>query len=264
MCKLIRIIRIILRVLRPTVLLIGTHPDDITYSVAGFAAKLRRLRYRVIEIVVTNGDGGSQDEARWPSHRIAQIRQEELLAANKILRIKTIFLNFLEGQLPVRKAELTAQLRRLIERFQPVLVITYGPDGLTGHKGHGDTSDCATLAFDQAGLSHASLWYIAKTEEWHTHVRPILDEYAQAIFPSEHPFAELRHLVLDLRLSARHLADKLRAMRAHHSQLTMLDASLESVGGIAVLDKDWFGREAFVPVRTARARHTRRSFSTVA
>jgi LmbE family N-acetylglucosaminyl deacetylase len=231
---------------RPSILLIGAHPDDITYSAGGLAAMARQLDFDVIEVIASTGQAGSQDEELWPSHLIGNIRTHEQLEANEILGItQTIFFGFEDGQLHATQARLTAELRRLIKRYRPVLVVTYGPDGLTGHPDHRVVSACATQAFRQASLVDSELWYIAATEEWRKHIRPHL-ESANAMYGPEYPDVfETDDLILDLRLASEVLERKLEAIDAHVSQSQPLDAALAPVGGIEVLTLPWFSHEAY-------------------
>ena len=61
--------------------------------------------------------------------------------------------------------ELTAKLVSLIQEYQPQAVITFGPDGISGHPDHTTISSRVTQAFDRAGLSNAvRLFYLAPSE----------------------------------------------------------------------------------------------------
>jgi LmbE family N-acetylglucosaminyl deacetylase len=99
----------------------------------------------------------------------AAIRERELRAAAAALGISDIrFLDELDGMLyqadPERIIErLVAAMREL----RPQVVITFGPDGISGHSDHLVVHRLATAAFDQADLDDAQLFYISPSEATH-------------------------------------------------------------------------------------------------
>src|SRR3546814_2985116 len=59
-------------------ILLGTwaHPDDETYLSAGLMAQSVREGGRVVCVTATRGEGGSWDEARWPTAEMGKIRED--------------------------------------------------------------------------------------------------------------------------------------------------------------------------------------------
>jgi LmbE family N-acetylglucosaminyl deacetylase len=81
---------------------IYAHPDDQEFSIGGTLAKWARAGTEIISVIITSGDSGSNDPAKDGSYKqeLAELRENEQLAANEILGIKeTIFLRYPDGEL---------------------------------------------------------------------------------------------------------------------------------------------------------------------
>ncbi|HYI43907.1 MAG TPA: PIG-L family deacetylase [Actinomycetota bacterium] len=151
-----------------TILGVWAHPDDETYLTAGIMATAVRNGQRVVCVTATKGEAGSQDEVRWPSATIAEVREKELAEALSMLGVtEHHWLGYIDGRChEVDDAEPTAKIRRFIEEVQPDTVLTFGPDGDTGHLDHIAVSRWTTAAFDQAAKPGAKLYYPTVTPEW--------------------------------------------------------------------------------------------------
>jgi LmbE family N-acetylglucosaminyl deacetylase len=109
---------------------IQAHPDDQEFSVGGTLAKWARAGTRIISVVITSGDSGSNDPAKDGSHKqaLAELREQEQRAANAVLGVaETVFLRYPDGELeptiPLRK-----DLARLIRQYKPDTVLTGNPE----------------------------------------------------------------------------------------------------------------------------------------
>ncbi|MCB0117526.1 MAG: PIG-L family deacetylase, partial [Anaerolineales bacterium] len=81
---------------------IHAHPDDQEFSIGGTLAKWARAGCQIISVTITSGDSGSNDPAKDGSYKaeLAQLREGEQLAANKVLGVKrAIFLRYPDGEL---------------------------------------------------------------------------------------------------------------------------------------------------------------------
>ena len=108
------------------VMVITPHPDDAEYGVAGTVARWTREGNDVIYVVCTNGDKGTNDATMKPEV-LARIREQEQLAAAKLLGVReVIFLHY-----PDQALEDTPKFRkeivRLIRMYQPGTVVTTDP-----------------------------------------------------------------------------------------------------------------------------------------
>ena len=59
----------------------------------------------------------------------------------------------------------------------PDTVLTFGPDGMTGHDDHKSASRWASAAFEQVAPTHAVLGYATNTPEWLAQFREELDRF---------------------------------------------------------------------------------------
>jgi len=74
---------------------IHAHPDDQEFTVAGTLAKWALAGCEIVSLILTSGDGGSNDPAHDASYKptLANLREAEQSAANEVLGIrKTIYL----------------------------------------------------------------------------------------------------------------------------------------------------------------------------
>ena len=148
-----------------TILGVWAHPDDDIYLTAGLMATAvragqpgrRRDRHARRGRLDGRGAVAARHDGRGP--------HGELLRSLEILGVTEH--RFLEGPVDVdMDAHLdeagAAQVRAIVAEVQPDTILTFGPDGMTGHQGHKDVCRWATEAFDavaQAGrpavLRHA-------------------------------------------------------------------------------------------------------------
>lgn len=112
-----------------TILMFCPHPDDDLDS-AGTMARLVRNGNKVYIVLYTTGNKGSLD-LEMTSERLAQIRRQEDLAANKIIGIppeNIIWLGYDDGMLEyVPQKELVEKVCWLIRKYRPDAVFTMDP-----------------------------------------------------------------------------------------------------------------------------------------
>jgi LmbE family N-acetylglucosaminyl deacetylase len=107
-------------------MVIAAHPDDAEFGSAGSVAKWTREGRRVIYVVCTSGDKGSEDPDITPQ-QLGKIREKEQKAAAKILGVSdVIFLRYpdqgLEDTPDFRKA-----IVRQIRTYKPEMIVTSDP-----------------------------------------------------------------------------------------------------------------------------------------
>ncbi len=107
-------------------LAIGAHPDDIDFGASGTVAKLIDEGWDTYYVICTDGSKGSADPKMTPD-RLVKIRQEEQIAAGKILGLKEVFfLDHPDTQLEVTQ-KLKEELVRIIRKVKPTRVIGLDP-----------------------------------------------------------------------------------------------------------------------------------------
>ena len=158
-----------------TILGVWAHPDDDIFLTAGLMATAVRAGNRVVDVTATRGEGGSMDEERWPPATMGAVRTKELLRSLEILGVTEH--RFLEGPVDVDMDEHldeagAAQVLAIVAEVQPDTILTFGPDGMTGHQAHMDVCRWATEAFEAAAKPGARLYYATQTPEFVAEVVP--------------------------------------------------------------------------------------------
>jgi LmbE family N-acetylglucosaminyl deacetylase len=108
------------------IMVITAHPDDAEFGSAGSVAKWTRDGRRVVYVVCTSGDKGTDDPDVTP-RQLAKIREKEQKAAAAVLGVsEVVFLRYpdqgLEDTPDFRKA-----IVRQIRAFKPEMIVTSDP-----------------------------------------------------------------------------------------------------------------------------------------
>jgi LmbE family N-acetylglucosaminyl deacetylase len=202
------------------VLAVFAHPDDETFRCGGTLALLAQRGVRVQVLTATRGEAGSCGEPPLCTPvQLPVLREQELHCACAVLGIEPPrILDGCDGQLATADPErLAKQILDVVDEVRPRVLLTFGPDGLSGHLDHVTIAQCAMEAYRRAeGL--AALYTVAlprsvaeRLEMWG--VQPVPDE-AIALSVDVSPVWEA----------------KLAAIRCHATQLSsspMMHASIE-------------------------------------
>jgi LmbE family N-acetylglucosaminyl deacetylase len=144
-----------------TLMGIWAHPDD-ELSASGTMAKLVKNGNTVILVFLTSGNKGSRD-LTMTSERLAKIRRQEDIEANKVLGIpeeNILFLGYDDGMLEyVPEMELVERVCRLIRKYRPDAVMCFdsGDKYVTWHKT--DHRMAAKVALDGARAAAYHLYF---------------------------------------------------------------------------------------------------------
>jgi LmbE family N-acetylglucosaminyl deacetylase len=221
-----------------TLLGVWAHPDDEAYLTAGLMLEHRARGDRLVLVRETLGERGTSDPVTWPPSRLVGHRHAELTASLAVLDVHDLrVLGFEDGGCAAFDgADLVIEQ---IEDVRPDVIVTFGPDGMTGHPDHRAVSRWTTDAWRSAE-SDAELWYATVTPRFHEEWGPINDAiglWADQPAPPSTIAAELCHVV---ELSASQLDVKLAALAEHHSQTAPL---AELMGADAY--RRWWATETF-------------------
>src|SRR3989338_2453061 len=135
------------------ILCIFAHPDDESF-LAGGAIALAAKKTKVNIIIATAGEKGRAHIDYEISDRgMAEMRRKETEKAMKALGIKDyIILDYPDGALDnVDEKEIVSRLSGFIRDFSLVSVLTFGTDGITGHRDHIAIGKFATKAAARLG-----------------------------------------------------------------------------------------------------------------
>lgn len=152
---------------KPPILAVLAHPDD-ERVVGPLLSRLAREGREVHLVIATDGSKGIRDHAGIPAGpRLAAVRAREAQCAATRLGVRQLHMIGLEdgslGTSMTVLALLRDRLSAIITRLRPELIITFGPEGGTGHPDHRLTGNVTTeiVQSDERnraiGLFYASL-----------------------------------------------------------------------------------------------------------
>jgi LmbE family N-acetylglucosaminyl deacetylase len=234
------------------------HPDDDTYGVGGTVALHADAGIEVTAVLATSGDAGRIfDPSLATRKNLGKVREGEDRAAWAELGVKPAlhFLRYPDGGLPrVPRDELVGRIAELLEEARPDVVVTFGPEGVTGHEDHITIGKAATAAFHQArerskGEGSARLLYVAIPQSNLDRWNALLRERGMDPLDPTQPFVprgvpdETIAVIVD---SSPAYERKLEALRQHKTQGELEDVPYE-------LWPEVLGREAFVMAWPERA-----------
>lgn len=126
------------------------HPDDESLGTGGILAHYAATGVETYLITATRGERGWQGAARdYPGpEMLGRLREAELQAAAQVLGLQGVeCLNYMDGDLDqADPAEAIAAIVGPIRHIRPQVIVTFGPDGATGHPDHIAISQFTTAA----------------------------------------------------------------------------------------------------------------------
>ncbi len=138
-----------------SLLAVFAHPDDESFGPGGTLAKYAAEGVDVFLITATRGEVGMSGGLPISGpEELGQVRERELRCSCQVLGIRRLcFLGYIDGRLDsYDPLEVEGKIVRLMREIRPQVVITFGPDGISGHPDHVAISHLTTAAFRSAGL----------------------------------------------------------------------------------------------------------------
>lgn len=227
------------------ILSVWAHPDDESFLAAGMLAAAVQNGQTVVCVTATKGEKGVQDESRWPAAQLADIRTRELAASLQQLGItKHHWLKYYDGECAqVPREEAIQKIAALIAQYRPDSIVTFGPEGLTGHPDHQAISRWVDGAAADAAKKPAVFHAVYDPEQYARYLKP-LDDRADIFFAIDKPpLVPAAECAIAFKLTDNLLDQKWRALAAQPSQMERLlklipDADRQGV----------FGSEYFVQI----------------
>lgn len=213
---------------------VWAHPDDEAYLSAGLMAAAVADGERVVCVTATRGELGADGD----------LRERELAACLAVLGVtEHEWLGYADGGCAdVPPAEPVGRLTELVRRLEPTRVVTFGPDGMTGHADHQAVGRWTTAAFAAAAAPPgAELLYATKTGPW-------AERFADLVAPltvfdeDTPPRTPEDEVVLSLHLTGADLDRKVAALRAQASQVGPVEAAMGEDAYRAWVADEWFRR----------------------
>jgi N-acetylglucosamine malate deacetylase 1 len=175
------------------IMVLAPHPDDETIGCGGALCLHARAGDQVLVVCLTSGELGLK---HLPAEEARRRREREAEAAGRILGVREwIFLRHPDWSVTSHARKIEAELTPILRRVQPGKV--YLPHPADQHPDHGVVFEILDRALGQSGLS---LPEVRGYEVWSPMVR---SDYTVNITPV--------------------MARKMKALRAHQSQLVEFD-----------------------------------------
>lgn len=203
-----------------SILSVWAHPDDETFACAGIMAMAVANGQNVACITATKGEAGVQDESRWPAAKLADIRARELLQALQIIGIHHHhWLDYRDGCCHQADKNYAArQIAEYIDLYKPDTILSFGPDGLTGHSDHQTVSEWVELAVKHS--KHKPTIYHAVQERslYDNYLKDLDDEFDIFFDIDEPPLREAQECDMCIQLPDEICRKKCQALAAMPSQ----------------------------------------------
>src|SRR6185369_8424222 len=203
-------------------LAIIAHPDDESFLLAGTSLKFAEEGKSVGVICLTRGEKGEDRLKRNLSEdQMAGIRVKELLKACNILRCKcTEYFEHPDGSLDKMDFQkLVDEIVQKIDKYSPEVILTFGPEGVSGHRDHITVYKATLEATKQAAHKVKEAWLMSMPasaidafnehqRDRRVHLKHFEKELLQGV-----PDEQLH--IIDI---TKYSAQKHEALKAHESQ----------------------------------------------
>jgi LmbE family N-acetylglucosaminyl deacetylase len=223
-----------------TVLTVWAHPDDETYLAGGLLAGLTDAGLRAVCVTATRGEAADPHASDEQRAALAALRTEELEAALALLGVtEHHWLGYPDGGCAdLDPAEPVGRLSRLLDDVRPDTVLTFGPEGFTGHPDHQAVSAWADRAVSGSTAAPRVLHAVQGEEV----ADPELDEDFGVFDLGRPRICRDDELAVRLRLDDGLLDRKVAALLRQASQ---------TEGLVAAVGRDrfraWVATEAYAP-----------------
>ena len=209
-----------------TTLLVWAHPDDETYLSGGLAASLVTCGQCVVTVTATRGELGGADTTPAVRTQTAELRTAELDRALALLGVvEHHWLGYEDGGCADADPEpAVRRLVELIDKVRPDTVVTFGPDGFTGHPDHRTVSRWVDRALDRSRVSPRLLHAVATEQD---RVDTGLDNDLGVFALGQPRICDSEAVALRLPLDPDALRRKVAALQAQESQTAGL---IQAVG----------------------------------
>jgi len=141
-----------------TMLSVWAHPDDEAFGPSGLVRLLHDQGVRNVIVTATRGEAGELGDPPCATREtLADVRTAELHASCGIMGVDRLELwGFPDGGLSsVDTNELRDRILAVLNEEKPLVVLTFGPDGVYGHPDHVAIHIAATQAFAQYLALHS-------------------------------------------------------------------------------------------------------------
>jgi LmbE family N-acetylglucosaminyl deacetylase len=151
-----------------TVLTVWAHPDDEAYLAGGLLAAVREAGNRAVCVTATRGEAADPGATDGERAALAAVRTRELETALGLLGVtEHQWLDLPDsGLAELDPADQADRLAAIVDDVRPDTVVTFGPDGFTGHTDHQAVSHWTDLALERSTYgAGVRLWHAVTQKE---------------------------------------------------------------------------------------------------
>ncbi len=125
-------------ILGKKILVLTAHPDDESYLAGGTIFANSQAGGQTFLICATLGEKGmSHLQVKVDEPELEKIRDQELTHAAEALGVTEVTrFHFPDGKVDQHEQELFTKVSKLWVEIRPEIIISFGADGITGHKDH--------------------------------------------------------------------------------------------------------------------------------
>jgi N-acetyl-1-D-myo-inositol-2-amino-2-deoxy-alpha-D-glucopyranoside deacetylase len=237
---------------RIRLLAVFAHPDDDVYTIGGTWV-LHRDRLDVTLVFCTSGDAGPiWVEGIATRETLGPVREAEQAASMAALEVTgdSRFLRHADHHLPeVSLEELAGEIEEILREVRPLVLVTFGPEGMTSHHDHIRAGEAADLAFNRVRTNDAGhdafrrLLHVALPRSGVDRFYEGLRSLGDATYGPEGDLFNLTAVAdeeIDVAVDTRQVREtKLAGIEAHRTQIGELERVPEPLRWIH-LDTEWF------------------------
>lgn len=217
-----------------TIMSVWAHPDDESYTCGGIMTAAIKNGQKVICLTATKGEKGIQDESRWPADRLAEIRAAEMQKVLDIIGITDhCWLGYKDGEChKADEKEAADKIASAIDQYKVDTILTFGPDGMTGHEDHKTVSAWVDLAV-KISVNKPAVYHAVMLKTSYDRIIDLDDKFNIFFNIDKPPLVEENSCDICLQLRGDALDTKYRCLCAMPSQT---DAMFSTFGRERVCD----------------------------
>lgn len=212
-----------------TILTVWAHPDDETFLAGGLLATAVANGQKVVCVTATRGEVGTSKTAEWPAERLGPARTKELEAALRILGIQQHYwLDCRDGCCAdADTGDMVNSIVKIAQQYKPDTIITFGPDGWTGHPDHCCVSDWVSKAAGRFTVQPHIYHVVVEADSYKNYLKTI-DESLNVYFNIQQPPLEQgSDCDICLKLPEALARQKVYALRAFTTQTGQMFSSFD-------------------------------------
>lgn len=184
------------------------HPDDDVFGPGGTIYQLSQTN-NFYEVLITNGQAGTNQLTNKKDKNLGWLRKKEAQKSAKILGIKKIFfLNYQDAQLSNHLYhQISQKIDKIIKKLDISCLLTYEPQGVSGHLDHIFSSMISSYLAEK---HHLSVLYFCLNKKQ----RQTIKNYF-IYFPEGYPDNQID---LKIKLNKDLIEKKIQAINCHQTQ----------------------------------------------